>query len=199
MTKAVQVKRELVFERKRPGSEPPLAITEPPPVATPENSWLTFADPKGRYHLRHPQEFQPKFFPDSPDSVTLARFRPDGSDDLLGLTYVANPRGRPEEAFKQRIEDWRKEGVEVLPGLSEKLPDAEWPGMAIYHMEAALTNANEPGRPAVRRYYDAYEIQFSRNVNLIIAASTFLDDPSPFRAQVRAMLKTIKLGAPKEE
>ena len=63
-------------------------------------------------------------------------------------------------------------------------------------MEAALTNSDPSGR-ASRRYFDAYVIQFPRNVSLFISATTFQEQPENFRAQVRAMLKTVKLGAPK--
>ena len=81
-------------------------------------------------------------------------------------------------------------------GLSEKLPDADWPGLSVHHMEAALTNKDPTGQ-ASRRYFDAYVIQFPRNASLFVSATTFQEQPDAFRAQVREMLKTVKLGAPK--
>ena len=63
-------------------------------------------------------------------------------------------------------------------------------------MEAALTENDPSGRPS-RRYYDAFVMQFPRNVSLYINATTFQDQPEAFRADVRALLKTVKLGAPK--
>lgn len=190
-------KRELVLERKKPGSDPPLAIPDPAPEATPENSWLTYTDLQGRYNLRHPQGFQPSFPPGGTNVVDLKRFHADVRDDIIRLEFVTKPETKPEASFKKLVEEWRSKGIEVLPGLSERLPAADWPDLAVYHMEAALTSEDPAvGRP-VRRYFDAYVLQFPRNVSVFASATTFLDQPAGFRKQVETMLKTIKLGTPK--
>ena len=197
LTKTVTKRRDLSLDLRRPGGEPILPIPKPTPQATPDNSWLTYVDPKGRYQLRHPQGFQPTFVRDLPNSIDL-RY-PHGVEtppDIIRLTFVDKPAGRPDDSFKLLVEDWRKRGTDVQLGLSEKLPDAEWPDLSVHHMEAALTENDPSGRPA-RRYYDAYVMQFPRNVSLFINATTFQDQPDAFRADVRALLKTVKLGAPK--
>ena len=197
LTKTLTKKRELSLDLRRPGGDPILAIPKPAPQATPENSWLTFVDPKGRYQLRHPQGFSPKFVRDQPNSVDLTYPRGrESPPDIIRLTFVDKPGGRPEDSFKLLVEDWRKRGTEVQLGRSEKLPEADWPNLSIHHMEAALNENDLSGRPT-RRYFETYVIQFPRNVSLYINASTFQEQPEAFRADVRAMLKTVQLGAPK--
>ncbi|MDB5350694.1 MAG: hypothetical protein JWN86_1941 [Planctomycetota bacterium] len=194
LTKSKAARRELIFERKRPGPEPLLAIPNPIPKATPENSWLTFTDTKGRFQFRHPQEFQPDTTRNTRGTVVLARFHSDLDDDIVTLEFVEKPQARPETLFKQLVDDWRSKGVEVVGGQPEKLPAADWPGMSVHHMEAALKPPDQGGRPAARPYVDAYSVQFPRNVAIQITATTFQEDPAPFRDQVRGMLKTLRLG-----
>ena len=95
------------------------------------------------------------------------------------------------------MDEWKDKGIEVLGGVPTKLPDAEWPGLSVYYMEAALRGEDASGRAIPRRYSDAYVIQFPRNVAVLVTADTFQDDPMPFRKQVRETLKTLQLGAPK--
>ncbi len=196
-TQTRKFNRKLVLERKNPGDGPALDIPNPAPEMTEENSWLTFTDPKNRYHVRHPQGFQPTFPPGSANVVDLKRYHSDSPDDIVRLEYVEKATASPETSFKTLIDDWRAKGIEVLPGLSERLPDKDWPGMSAYHLEAALTSADPQGGPAVRRYFDAYVIQFARDVTVFVSATTFQEQPAEFRAQVLGLLRTLKLGAPK--
>jgi hypothetical protein len=195
VTRTRTTKRDLSLDLKRPGNDPIHPLPKPIPVPTPENSWLTYVDPKGRFRLRHPQGFQPDFPPNMPNTVNMKYFHADIKDDLVGITFVEKPVGRAEASFQGLVAEWRRLGVEVQLGVNEKLPDADWPDLSVHHMEAALTSPNQSGQPE-RRYFDAYVIQFPRNVSLFITATTFQEQPEAFRAQVRAMLKTVKLGPP---
>ena len=201
LTKAPTKKSELSLDRRRPGNDPPLTIPKTAPQPTPENSWLTFVESKGRYQLRHPQGFQPEYHanrPNQPNTIDLEYSHGDEAPpDIVRMTYVDKPQGRPEDSFKILVDEWRKQGVDVQLGLSEKLPDADWPGLSVHHMEAALTETDPKTRRPTRRYFDAYVIGFPRNVSLFIVATTYQDQPETFRSQVRTMLKTLKLGAPK--
>ena len=193
--KGVTVRRDLNYERRVPGDAPPLAVPSPAPAPTPENSWLTFTDRDGHYHLRHPQGYQPDYRAKIPNGVDLRFFHAGSLDDLVRLTFVEKPEGRPEAMFDLLVADWKKQEYEVQRGLSERLPEADWPGMSVYHLEASLKAPDATGR-GKRRFFDAYVLQFPRDVSLYVSASTFQDPPEAFRAQVRAMLKTVTLGAP---
>ena len=95
MTKTRTTKRDLSLDRKRPGGDPPLAIPKPTPVATPENSWLTYADPKGRFHFRHPQGFEPQPS-ERPNSINLKYFHADTPfDDIVGPDLRREARWPP--------------------------------------------------------------------------------------------------------
>ncbi len=197
LTKTRTKRRDLSLDRRRPGGDPILPIPKPTPQATPANSWLTYVDPKGRYQLRHPQGFQPTLVRDQPNSVDL-RY-PHGREsppDIIRLTFVDKPAGRPEDSFKLLVDDWRRRGTDVQLGLSAKLPEADWPNRSVHHMDAALTENDPSGRPS-RRYFETYVIQFPRNISLFINATTFQDQPEAFRAGVRDMAKSVQLGAPK--
>lgn len=191
-------KRDLNFEMKRPGTDPLLTIPRPTPQPTPENAWLTFSDPKGRFHIRHPQEFEPKLIAD-PNVIRLLHLRADGGD-AVDVKYVEKPTSQPEVLFKTLVEEWRKgiPGVDVQLGISERLPAAEWPDTSVSHMEAALNYVDPQGRP-VHRLFDAYYLLFPQNISLQVTATTFQEQPDAFRAQVQAMLKTAKLGPPKKD
>ena len=191
-------KRDLNFEMKRPGADPVLTIPSPTPKSTPDNSWLTYSDQKNRFHIRHPQEFEPRPVP-NPNMLRLMHLRADGGD-AVDVEYIEKPTDRPEVLFKKLIEDWRKtiQGIDIQLGISEKLPAVEWPDMTVSHMEAALNYADPQGRP-VHRLFDAYFLQFPQNVNLQVSATSFQEQPEAFRAQVVSMLKTAKLGPPKKD
>ena len=186
----------MVFERKRPGPEPLLIIPDPAPEPTPQNSWLTYNDKDNRFHLRHPQEYEPESR--GVDKILFKRFRTDGFDDLVELTYKSRPQGRPDAFFKNIVAGFSaKPGVELLGGVGEKLPAADWPNVSAHHMEAALTTDAGPGQPSSRRFIDAYVLQFARDVQIEVFANTLQDDPSTFRKQVREMLKTVALDGAK--
>jgi hypothetical protein len=194
-TQTRTTKRDLVFEMKRPGAEPLIAIPNPRPKATPENSWLTYHDAKNRFHLRHPQGFEPVAYVQQPNRIDLRHYLPDRSFDVVQIEFVEKPGERPEKQFAQLTSDWAKQGFDVQLGVSERLPDVEWPNMAVNHMEAALNYSDPQGRP-LHRFFDAYFLQFARDVTLRVSATTFQDQPEAFRAQVLSLLKTAKLGPP---
>jgi len=189
-------KRDLNYECKRPGTGAPLVVPRPAPTATPENSWLTYSDREARFHFNHPQGYRPFLSAKQPNTVELKYFRSGAPPEILRMTYVEKPEGRPEASFDLIVEDWKKKGYDVQRGLSERLPAADWPDMSVTHMEAALTITPTPGR-VERMFFDAYVVQFPRNPTLFVSATTFQDNPEAFRTQVRAILKTAKLGSPK--
>ena len=193
-----QFKRQFVLERKVPGTDAAIAIPDPPPAMTEANSWLTYTDPKKRFHIRHPQGFQPFFPADEPGAVDLRRtYAVENQADIVRLQFVDKLTVKPEATFKQLIDAWRSKGIEVIPGLAAKLPETEWGGLSVSHLEAALTTPETQERASARRYFDGYVIQFPRNVSLFVSATTSQNEPESFRKQVLLMLKTVKLDAPK--
>lgn len=194
--KAKTTKRDLIVQRKRPGTDAPLTIPSPAPKPTVANSWLTYADREGRFTLQHPQSYVPAIPSGLPNTVDFKHERPGVPPDIIRITYVEKPEGRPEATFDLLVQDWQKRGFDVQKGLSEKLPASEWPDMSVHHMEAALTGSSAPGR-SERRFFDAFVMQFAKNVSLFVSATTFQDRPETFRAEVRSVLKSAKLGGPK--
>ncbi len=195
--------REVVLERQRGTGGPPLAIPEPPPTATDENSWLTYDDPKGRFHFRHPQDFRPAPRAGT-DSVDLVQFRPEG---LGVVTLQTQAKGADPTVERQNLDpethrarlnaEWAGQRLDVKRGPVGWLPEADWAqsGLKVYRIEAALKPLGDAvaagGQP---RYFDYYLILSRRAESLIVTAMTVQNPSLGFRDQVEALLKTYEVG-----
>ena len=194
--------RELVLERQRGTGGPPLAIPEPSPTATEENSWLTYDDPKGRFHFRHPQDFRPAPRAGA-DSVDLVQFRPEG---LGVVTLQMQAKGDDPAVDRQDLDpethrarlnaEWAEQRLEVKRGPVGWLPEADWAesGLKVYRIEADLKPLGDPAAGGQPRHFDYYLVLSRRAESLIVAATTVQDPSLGFRDQVEAIIKTYKLG-----
>ncbi len=145
-----QSRRELVLERRPddPGAE--LVVPATAPTSTPENSWLTYVDPHDRFHVQHPQRFipQPVIDPETgqpdPNAVELLDHAFSASDVVQ---LVLQPRDQLEpESIRRNIEaQWSADRLVVKPGESGWLPEADWPGMKVYRLEATLIHPGIQG------------------------------------------------------
>jgi hypothetical protein len=189
------VKRRLILQRRWPGQGPELTIPATPPAATPENSWLISSDPKGKFHLRHPQEYMPDY---RFGAETLALVRSEGTmPELVLLRLIEGQQPRPEEVFEAMLDEKRQLGLTDLPSPLAKLPAEVVPGVEIYRREAVLTPPRNTGEAETTRlYFDGYLALFPRNVALTVAATSSQDRAKDFRAEVEAILKTFRLGPP---
>jgi hypothetical protein len=204
------VTRKLLLERRTPnpaGGAPEDAPLSPPPDPlnlTPENSWLSYEDPEGRFHFLHPQELRvAKVYPDG--GVDLLDRRASGPD-VIQISLVPKTQdpsqdrlaGDPIQQKKLLEEEWKKQGEKVLPGPSGWLPDAEWSplGRKVYRIEAALRPADDTGPvpQGGRIYFDQYVVQFRRNETLKVVAMTTQDPHLNFRNQAEAIIKSFDFG-----
>lgn len=198
--------RELVLER-RPTPDTSLPnVPEKAPEETQANSWLTYEDPRGRFHFRHPEDLLPQRLPmfEQDDMVQLGDAQA-GTDEGHIVTLRLQPKSDdpaadresrdPDFHLKSLKEDWARTRQDVLPGPTGWLPEADWApfNMRVYRIQAALRPSQADGREAQRIYADHYLVLFSRNETLAVDAMTGQDPPTQFRETVEAMLKTFKL------
>ncbi len=194
--------RQLVLERRfGAGAEVPLLeIPDPPPKATPENSWITFADPNERFSFRHPQELRlvTGGLGASPDSLFLIRTSPELGDLSVKLFFMAKVQLKPDDAFRQIFKAVREER---RLGLQQgEYRTLNWKGKRVLHKEATLKPpgpADAEGARAVT--LDAYLIQFAQDASLIVEATTSQDPPADDRKEVEEMLKTFRVGRPPKD
>ena len=191
-----------------PAGTEPLVVPTPPPVATPENSWLSFSDRKGRFHFRHPQELlaQRNPFLEAENTLQLSDSSLNATDGrivkikLLGKVGSAEddktPRD-PDSLVKALNEEWAKNKQDVLPGAKGWLPEADWAPfkMKVFRYQAALKPGGAAGKDVPRIYLDRYLIQLTQNQSFLIDSMTGQDPPQPFRKLVEDLIKTIQLGA----
>jgi hypothetical protein len=188
----MRLRRELVANRVADEASPPLTIPDPVPKPDPENSWLTYDDPKGRFRFQHPQELQPTP-PPGPDVVRLEHRRRDSSD-VVTIQLTTKDQADPEKLRTGRFDAWREEGVESIAGLADWLPETDWPDRKVYRFEAAVTGRAPNGTVLPRAHFDGYVVLTGREEALYVEAVTFEDPPIPFRDRVEAMLKTFRLS-----
>lgn len=187
----MQLRREFVLERDAEQPGPELTIPNPRPAATPANSWLTYENPGGQFHFRHPQELQPAG--DEEDAVTLIHMRREGPE-VVSLELRPRAELEPDKVREGQLADLKEAGFEVVPGAAGPLPEADWPGLKPYRFEAALLNNAAPGAGPRRVHYDGYILLSGRDEGLFVEATTPQDPAVPFRDQVEAMLKTFRFG-----
>ncbi len=194
--------RELVLERQRGTGGPPLAIPEPAPTPTEENSWLTYDDPKGRFHFRHPQDFRPAPRAGA-DAVDLVQFRPEGLGvvtlqmQVKGDDPAADRQNLDPETHRTRLNaEWAAGRLDVKRGPVGWLPEADWAEsqLKVYRIEAVLKPPADDAAGRQSRSFDYYLVLTRRAESLTVAATTVQDPSLGFRDQVEAILKTYKLG-----
>jgi hypothetical protein len=203
------VTRELVVERRplpaKPSPEaasPGLTVPEPPPVPDEANSWLTYDDPKGRFHLRHPQEMIhiPSM---DPNLVDLVEIQPKGHN-RLGINFQAREtdpardRQLRDPAYHQRELNavWDKEGKNVVRGSAGYLSDRKWTALKrkVYRIEAALRPKGSEPTAAERLYLDYYLVLLPSNESIVVTAMTEQDSNLKLRDLAEAIIERFQLG-----
>jgi hypothetical protein len=200
------VTREVVLERRLGDGGAALAVPDSPPTPTEANSWVTYEDPLGRFHFRHPQIFhvQPPVGRLA-ETVELKQER-SGIPDVVSVTLqprtgqpgVDRERRDPEYHRRRLMKDWDDDGYQVIPGESGWLPEADWADskMKVFRLEAALKPSGPEAKKAERVFYEFYLALFGRDESLGLAAFTAQDPPTTFRRQAREILKTFRAGRP---
>jgi hypothetical protein len=191
----ITTSRELILERRAGNADAPeLSPPKEPPALTIENSWLTYVDSGNRFTFRHPQQL--RVMPPRPDvTVYLLNARTAGADYIF-LSLV--PRGdlNPDAFQKAVAAELEAKGVELIPGQSEWLPEADWPKMKVHRASMAMMpkGRNTVGGPRFHEF--DYIVQTGRDQGLQVRATTNSDPPTEFRQEVEAMLKTFQFGGP---
>jgi hypothetical protein len=204
---AVERRRQLVLERRWPGTGPELPILEEPPAETAANSWLEYTDPQGRFHFMHPQDLRTKDASEllptvqaqlaSGDVIMLGRPRPEG-EDVLTLFYLGGQQPKHEDLFQAGFEKYRAAGFQVDVGEATKLAAEDWEGVEATRIEAMLTapaNQSVPGAQS-RTQFDGYLLRFTQNASLMATSSTRQTEVGNFRNEVEQVLQTFRLGPP---
>ena len=172
---------ELSLERRplalQPGERgvavPELAL-QSPPTATQENAWVTYDDPAGRFHFRHPQELA-QYESNEPiqHAVDLKDVRPSGAA-LLAVKLPSN-RGDAEldrlyfdaKHFQTEIQKYftrPKDEDRVTWGKSGWLEDEDWKTLKrkVFRMEGRFTR-EEGAAPVYIDFYLVSELTGSKS------------------------------------
>ncbi|WP_406697806.1 hypothetical protein V5E97_02960 [Singulisphaera sp. Ch08] len=196
------VTRELIVDRRIDDVGEVLPLPDTAPVATEENSWLSYDDPQGKFHFRYPQEFRPGRPPDDL-SMELVRLRPGGPDTLefqrvikTGDAEADRLNRDPEFHLKMLKEEWRQNRFTVIPGPHAWLPEADWAAAKrkVYRAESVLKGTQANGKGELRVHNDLYFILFGRDESLVVTSNTVQDPATPFRDQVEAIIRTFDYG-----
>jgi hypothetical protein len=189
--------RDVVVGRQLSTQGATLTPPEAPPTPTEANSWLTYEDPLGRFHFRHPQSHRPVPQPDS-NSVLLNDPRPSGPDPIDIRLQVGADRQRldPEFHRKQLEAEWDRNHFEVIRGPAEWLDDPAWEKakMRVFRIEAALS-LGTPTTRTVRRVHADYYLVLLPRESLFVTSMTGQDPPLPFRKQVETLIRTFRLDS----
>jgi hypothetical protein len=194
---------ELTLRRDLAQPGEPILVPERAPEPTEANSWLTYDDPEGRFHFRHPQELLP--IDAGAGFVRLADPRVDPSQGRTITINLQPKSGNPEtdrnsrdpEFHKKDLKDeWARNRLDVLQGPTGWLPEADWAPykMKVYRIEAALKPSGPEGKDVSRIFLDSFLVLFTQNESLVLDAMTAQDPPLPFRKQAESILKTFALG-----
>jgi hypothetical protein len=196
---------QLVLERKINPPTPPLTIPTPTPVPTEANSWLTYDDPKGRFHFRHPQDLpQDASIPPDPNGVQLVDRSASGFPNEVFSLRLQEKTGKPQEDRDSRDpdthlkglkEEWKKTKQDFLLGPTGWLPEAEWAPrkLKVYRIEAALRADATGPKDSQRIFLDYYLILTGQDQSIVVEAMTANDPPLPYRKLAEDIIKTIRL------
>ena len=201
-------REELVLQRQLTPSSTtaPLIVPSPPPIATEANSWLTYDDPRGRFHFRHPQDLlPPTSMPPNANEVQLFDNQIGAMNGSI-VTLILQPKTGDELADKNSLDpdfhmkdlnkEWAENKQDVLRGPAGWLPEEEWSplNMRVHRIEARLKPSGPAGKNLDRIHLDYYLVLFTEKESLVVNAMTGQNDMRAFRKQVESILKTFKLG-----
>jgi hypothetical protein len=177
-----------------------LPTFEKAPETTEANAWLSHVDASGRYSLQHPQEMLPPgpTQPVKPGTTLLVRGRREGMD-MFQVEFFPKTLA-VEDLKKELAEKYSLMKMELLKGDEAWLPDADWPGMRVHRIDAALkiTDPKAVGAGgSTRIHFDGYLIQFAQSASILAIATSSRESVGPFREEVEKILKTIKLDPPR--
>jgi hypothetical protein len=202
-THEIWMARRLLADIPKGAPSPaPLTLPNPPPIASPANSWLVYEDPLGRFHFRHPQVLTPQLVePISEYEVHLANSQ--GGKDRMGiLLQPKDASGERQLAFRdpehfQRAmsEEWARKKLDVLRGPHGPLTGDQWneSKRKVYRVEAGLKLNRETGRDD-RVFIDMYLVEFGHGQAIIVESWTDRDDHVSFRTEAEAVIKSFEFG-----
>lgn len=190
------IRRELVLERQLEfdGNPPNLPAELPKP--TPENSWLLFHEPKGKFQIRFPQDMRGAI--EGPNAYSLVRNRVQG-EDRVRFQLTTDEQPKPDEFVEELKARWTELGIKAQAGnQATALPESEWQGMKVHRGDALLRlpqGASGSGPNGVNRlFFYGYVIQTGTKHGLKVEATTTVDPSAPFRDEVESILKSLKFG-----
>jgi hypothetical protein len=191
--------RELVLARRRTsvleiGSP---EVKAPDAALNPMQTWVTYDDFGGAFHLDHPQEL--RLTEARPQGGDFVSRRPNGGMDVVKVDLVprtgdaAKDRAAadPLERKKLFVDYWKSHQLEVRMGASDWLKDPAWAASnrKVYRFEAALEGADE-----IPIYIDYYIVQLPRDETFVLQASTNKSSHLEFRRQVEIMIQRFTVG-----
>lgn len=198
---------ELSLQRQLAASGEALNVPATPPTPDEANSWLTYDDPQGRFHFRHPQEMLPERNPllEKEDQIQLVDTHAAAHEGRLLSLKLQPKTGNaetdknsrdPDSHVRELQEGWTRNRQDARRGASGWLDKVDWEPhkMKVYRIEAAVKPSGTAGKDVPRIFLDHYLILFSQNESLVVEAMTAQDPPQPFRKQVEQVLKTFQLG-----
>jgi hypothetical protein len=193
---------ELTLQRDLVRTGAPLPVPNKAPAPTTANAWLTYDDPEGRFHFRHPQDMRPQA---GDDFVQLGDNLANSTQGRVVTINLLNKTGDPEKdalyrdpEYQKKLlnDEWARDHSDVLHGPAGWLPEATWSPlkMKVYRIEAAQKPGDTANRNAARIFFDRYLVLFSRNESIVVDSFTGQDPPVTFRKQVEEILKTFVLS-----
>jgi len=196
---------DLVIQRQLANSGDPLAVPSTPPQPTTSNSWLTFDDPEGRFHFRHPQELVQKItegetldFADARTGTTEGRLMKFTFQNKSGDAAADRKLSDPDLMVKDLKDGWRENGQDVTIGQLGWLPEADWmpSKKKVYRVEAMLRPAGPEGKSVPPIFLNRYLVLFTQNESVLVDTLSGLDPPQPFRKLAEEVIKTYQIGPP---
>ena len=200
---------ELTLQRPVVGTGAAIAAADEPKM-TPENSWLRYDDPQGRFNFRHPQKLLVDTRLPLEDSVQLVETSAAGFPDKVFTLQLQPKTGKadadrnnldPDFHLKTLTDEWSKKRQEVLRGPSGWLPESDWEPykLKVHRIEAAfkIGGGGAPGAPAgdaQRVFFDYYLVLTAQKESLVVTSMTADDPPLPYRNVVESVIRTIQLG-----
>lgn len=194
--------RELTLHRQLGTGSTPLPKFDKIPESSLTNSWLTHLDASGRFTFNHPQDFLPNDPGPSarPGPALLSRLNRAGRD-MLQVEFL--PRTLAVEDLKKAMaEKYAMLKMEKLDGDESWLPETDWPGVRVHRIDAALKVSDPKGigmAGVTRIHFDGYLMQFPQSASVLAIATTSKEAVGPFRGEVEAILKTIKVDPPRPQ
>ena len=133
-----------------------------------------------------------------PNTTSLNRTN-RGGRDMVQLEFVPKTL-TPEDLKKDLAEKYNMLKMEVIKGDEAWLPEADWPRMKVYRIEAAVKVADPKAAPdrasSTRIHFEGYLVQFGQPVSIMVIATTSRGRLAPFRDEVEQILKSIQLDPP---